>query len=427
LNAENIKLKEQLALQKKGKESKTSSTPPSQDFSKTKSNNLRVKSGKKSGGQKGHEGSTIEFNPNPTSVIEHHPTSCSGCGSSLSSSEFQIVESRQVIDIPPIIAEIIEHRVSVIQCPCCSNMNRGEFPKNINKPVQYGPNIIATIGYLNIEQYIPYRRSIQLIEDLFSIKISEGSVSNFINRLAINAMPIYEKIRERISVDRIVGSDETGTYINGKKGWFHVWQNGRWTFIGVTMNRGFASIEKYFEEGFPFSTYVSDCWAAQMKVASKYKQICIAHILRELQKFIEVLGCEWSKKFLEILMAGLEKRKMMLKFEYQNNLEVQELKKQLIGHLYTIPKSNNQKLLAFIKRMTKYQDYIFTFLEIYGVPPDNNGSERAIRVIKVKNKVSTCFRSLSGAEKFAVLRSVADTARKNNRNIYNAFLELAKF
>jgi transposase len=193
------------------------------------------------------------------------------------------------------------------------------------------------------------------------------------------------------------------------------------------MNRGFASIEKYFEEGFPFSIYVSDCWAAQMKVLSKYIQICIAYIHRELKRFIEVLDCEWSKKLMEILMEGLELRKTMLRYEYQNNIEVKQLKAKLKEHLQTIPKSSNYKLLAFVKRMIKYEDYLFTFLEHYGVPPDNNGSERAIRVIKVKNKVSTCFRSLTGAEQFAVLRSVVDTARKNKQNIFNAFLELAKF
>jgi transposase len=157
------------------------------------------------------------------STIVHHPAKCEGCGFELSSDISVIIEKRQVIDIPPITAEVIEHQISQIQCSCCANINKGHFPHNVNKPIQYGPNLIATIGYLNVEQYIPYKRSVQLIFDLFSIKMTEGSVSNFMHRLALKALPVYENIREIIKVAKLVGSDETGTYINGKKGWFHVW------------------------------------------------------------------------------------------------------------------------------------------------------------------------------------------------------------
>lgn len=426
LKAENKALLEKLMLLEKGRKSSTSHTPSSQDFSKGKIVNLREKTNKKSGGQKGHEGNTLEFNSNPTETIIHHPIKCDGCGLLLKLDNFKILDCRQVVDIPPIIVSVLEHQISQVKCTCCSNINVGVFPKGVEKSVQYGPNLVATIGYLNVEQYLPFKRTKQLLKDLFSIDISEGTIYNFIKRLAENAKPAYEEIRVKIENSKLVGGDETGSSFNGEKGWFHVWQNQTLTYIVASANRGFATVEKYFSNGFVNAVYVSDCWAAQMKINSNLKQICTAHIQREVKKFIETFQCQWATELKSILKDSLELKYKMERYEYQYNKEVDKIKNRLHILLQQEPISQNNKLLAFVKRIRKYEDHLLTFLTIYYVPPDNNGSERAIRNVKVKTKVSTCFRSLAGATNYAILRSIVDTARKNNMNTYNVFSLLAK-
>jgi len=122
-----------------------------------------------------------------------------------------------------------------------------------------------------------------LLKDLFGLGISEGTVDNMLIRMAQKALPLYNSIREQLQKSDVVGSDETGSRFGGKKGWFHVWQTTSLTFIAASLNRGYKTIKEYFAHGFPLTVYVSDCWAAQLKVAALAHQLCIAHLLRELR------------------------------------------------------------------------------------------------------------------------------------------------
>jgi transposase len=119
--------------------------------------------------------------------------------------------------------------------------------------------------------------------------------------MAKKALPLYDVIRERVQQSQVVGSDETGSSFGGEKGWFHVWQTTRLTFIVASLNRGYNTIKAYFADGFPLTVYVSDCWAAQLKVAALAHQLCIAHLLRELRNFEDALSCQWSSAMKQLL------------------------------------------------------------------------------------------------------------------------------
>lgn len=239
---------------------------------------------------------------------------------------------------------------------------------------------------------------------------------------------MYTEIQKRISESKLVGGDETGTKINKKKGWFHVWQNTKLTFIVASFNRGYSTVEEYFGLGFSSAIYVSDCWSSQLKVPALKHQLCFAHLLRELKNFEESFKCEWSLKMKELLQKAIKLKNQMSSDDYfKPPISISEIENEL-DELLNIDSSNfHKKQLAFIKRLTKNRQSIFVFLKHEFVPFDNNGSERAIRNVKVKNKISGCFRTFEGAVIFAVLRSVIDTTIKNSQDVFTSIQLIAKF
>ena len=235
-------LRTEIALLKGGKNSKTSSTSPSQDLGRSNKISLRVSSGKKSGGQLGHKGTPHSFSQTPNEIIDHYPCVCAHCGESLQEVDSSSFTRRQKIDIPPVEPIYIEHRSHVKKCPLCGFGNQGIFPDNIQAPIQYGSLIEVMIDYLSVYQTLPYKRITDLFKDFFGLHLSEGSVDNFLNRLSEKSKPAYEVIRKKIEQSQIVGSDETGCRVHGKKHWFHVWQTPALTFIVAFLSRGYAAI-----------------------------------------------------------------------------------------------------------------------------------------------------------------------------------------
>jgi len=429
LHATNQKLRDEIALMKGGRDSRTSSTSPSHDICRSNRNSLRVPSGKKSGGQPGHTGHHLQMSDTPEQVIDHTPEVCTDCGKNLEDVPCGSYTRRQEIDVPPILPVYTEHRSHTKICPSCGMENRGVYPCRIAAPIQYGPVVEATAAYLSVYQYLPYKRIVQLFKDCFGLCLSEGSIDSFLNRLSNKATSIYGNIRELIQCAPVVGSDETGCRVNGKKHWFHVWQNRWLTFIVAFAHRSYEVVENCFPGGFVHSFYVSDCYAAQLKTPAKAHQLCLAHLLRELLRFEKHLRSKWSIKMKALLCQALELKEQMTDDDYLNPpTKVIEINNRLDELLAVDFSKFNQKEQALVKRLIKNRDSILTFLAYKNVPPDNNGSERAIRNIKVKTKVSGQFRNSDGkgADRYAKIRSVIDTKIKNGQDVYAALLCLAE-
>ena len=420
-------LREEIALLKNGRNSKMSSTAPSQDINRSNSHSLRKHSGKKSGGQPGHTGHTLSMSATPDKVIEHHPERCT-CGCSLESVSEISHTRRQVVDIPPIKPEYIEHRTIQKICPDCGKVNTGVYPEGVNAPIQYGANVKTTVSYMSAYQHLPYERMTKFFKDMFLLPLSEGTIDNILEEMSQKAEIAYKAIREGIIKSEVVGSDETGCRVNGKKHWFHVWQSSLLTFIVSFASRGHSVIEEYFPDGFLQSFYVSDCWASQLKTKAKAHQLCIAHLLRELLNFEKSLKDTWSVKMKDLLYRTIALKRTMLAEDYQNPPEEVAILNRELDELLAVDASGfNQKEQAFINRLRKNRQSIFTFLIYQNVPPDNNASERAIRNVKIKTKVSTQFRNAEakGAERFARIRSIIDTTIKNGQDVFCALNCLA--
>ena len=409
--------------------SKTSSTPPSHDVAR-KNRSLRGKSGKPSGGQKGHKGTTLEMSQHPDKTIEYYPEdTCQNCGAMLTNAILHAVESKQEIVIPPVIFQVVAHQNYACICTHCDTQNKGKLPERLKANIQYHPDVSALVAYFSVWQYLPFGRLKTMFSSVFNLNISEGTLSNMLVDLNRKALIFaYPEIQRRISQADVVGSDETGMKVNGKKQWIWTFQNTKMTLIIAHARRGYAVIEEYFNQGFPHSYYVSDCWAAHLKTPAKAHQICTAHLLRDLNGLIESEpdNCDWSASMKALLLRALSLKKEMNLDAYQvNNPQRERLEYEFSSFLSVDLKSVTGKTHTFLKRMIKHRNSLFTFLYHPAVPPDNNGSERAIRNVKVKSKVSGQFKSDAGAKAFAVLRSVADTAHKNSQNPLQAFSAIA--
>jgi len=419
-------LLEEIEFLRNGRKSGTSSTPPSQEIGRSNSKSLREPSGKLTGGQPGHKGKTLLMTDTPDKIQEYIPEFCTKCGSDISGIKSVLIERKQEIEIPPIRPQYIEHRSYQRQCNCCGEKVNSRLPSHLKTSVQYGASVASTVVYLNVYQYLPYKRLTALLQGFFGLQISEGTVQNVLNTMSKQAEPIYNRIHQELSQSEVVGADETGSRIANKKAWFFTWQNATLTYLIPSFSRGYDTIQNTFPNGLPQTVLVSDSLAAQLKTPTKQKQLCIAHLLRELKNFETAVNCSWSSGLKQLLQEAILLKKKLKPNDYSRpNQQVRQIEKRLDHLLSADLLSSHKRVQAFMKRLKKYRHSILTFLYYDKVPPDNNASERAIRNLKVKNKISGCFRSENGANRFAILRSVADTALKNNCNIFDAFKNLS--
>ena len=430
LEARVATLEAELAVYKNKKNSKNSHIPPSQDPHRPKKNqSLREPTDRKVGGQPGHEGTTLEFHSKVDETVKHSPVECSGCGGNLTNQLEELVSTRQIIDIPTIELKCIAHQVYKKQCSC-GHTTFSDFPEYVASAVQYGPNVESMIAYLHARQYLPYARTKEFLNDVMGLSISTGGIHNIIQRIAQKALPMYNTIKEKIEQATCIGSDETGVNINGKNHWAWTWQNDTLTYIVCAESRGFKTIKASFENGLPNATLIHDRWPCHFQMETKAHQICSAHLLRELNYINELYKdkCTWAKAFKKLLQDAIQLKKELSTADYYYpNIKRQVLFERLNQWLLYPIDELHKKSKTLQKKLMAKQDCILHFLHQSNVAPDNNGSERAIRNIKVKQKISGQFKTIESANIFAVLRSVIDTTIKNSQCVWKALNLIATF
>jgi len=428
LEAEIAKLREQLSgLELPPKDSHNSSIPPSKESINAqairRTRSLRMPSGRPSGGQPGHKGSTLLINPAPDDLQIHAPQYCRCCGNSLEEVLGKEIEVRQSIDIPLPVCQIITNHVSIEKQCTCGCQNRGSFPEYVKPGVSYGVNLHALVAYLSTVQHIPFKRLTTVLKDLYGIEISQGSVSNILNRMRKQSQPGYEAIKHRIADAAVVGADETGENVNGKLQWMWTFQNEVATYIFQHTSRGKAAIDTHFPAGLPQSTLVTDRHASYFNMETAGHQLCLAHLLRDLIYLSESNQEQtWAPAMLNLLRESIHQRKSVPFGEINTN----DIKDRFNVLLNQDAASLDKKSESLRKSLVKHKEHIFQFLEYQNVPYDNNASERAIRPLKVKQKVSGMFKSNDNADAFCQLHSIVDTAKKNNQDPFMALVAVAE-
>jgi transposase len=338
-----------------------------------------------------------------------------------------LVKKRQEIVLPPIVPKYVEHRSYQCDCKYCNTVTTGELPHGLRANIQYGESIQSLVTYLSVYQLLPAQRLTLFLKDFANLKMSEGTIFNILSSMSRKANPTYEVIRQKVQASPCVGGDETGIHINKEKGWFWIFQNKKLTFIHASLSRGYNTILGCFPFGFPNSYYVSDSLPAQLKVDSLGKQLCLAHLLRELNKFEKVFKSQWATQTELLFKKVLDYKRTMRPLDYSyNNWSIVQFENELTQLLAIDLTDKNKSEKAFVKRLKKRRDAIFTFLYHLEVPPDKNASERGIRNVKVKMKISNQFKNCDFAQHFAVIRSVIDTTIKNGQDVFIALTNLAE-
>lgn len=433
LTTENKELRAKLSACEHPKTSLNSSIPPSKDTlavqgekaAKLKmTRSLRPKSDRPSGGQVGRKGVTLAISDTPDEIIALNPDYCNHCGKSLSDIEAEKIETRQVVDIPLPVKPIITDYVSISKRCTCGHCTTSEFPSYVTGGVSYGPNTQGLVAYLSSCQHIPFKRLRETLDNFYGIQLSEGTISNILNRMRKKAAPAYQAIRGKIEKSAIVGADETGCKVDGELQWMWTFQNKLAAYIYQDVSRGKAAIDKHFPDGLPNSILVTDRHASYFNLETAGHQICLAHLLRNLT-YLDELDPEqdWSKRMLDLLRDSIHERKNT-EFEH---IDYQHFKDRFDSLMQEDLDEFDEKFQALQKSLIKHENHLFTFLQNPDVPPDNNASERTIRPLKIKQKVSGMFKSDEGSNNFATLYSIAHTARKNGQNPFEALVAVAKY
>ena len=310
----------------------------------------------------------------------------------------------------PVRPMVTEHQVIEKKCSC-GHCCQTEFPKEVRSRVSYGTNIRALVTYLSCVQYIPYKRLTEVLRDCFGVDLSQGTVDNILQDMSQKSLSVYNEIRNRIEQSSVVGADETGENINGELHWMWAWQTTNLSYIYSDKSRGKLAIGKHFENGLPASILVTNRHAYYFNMNVADHQICLAHILRELIYLSELDNKQtWSSQLAELIREAIHKRKT----ELWEEIDRKSILDRFENLLTTFTDKLHQKIITLLKSLTKFKEYVFKFLFDPDVPYENNASERAVRNLKVKQKVSGMFKSETGADTYCQIHSITQTARKNN-------------
>src|ERR1700680_3122080 len=422
-----------------GLNSRNSGRPPSSDGLRkpARVTSWRERSGKKSGGQKGHKGETLRQVAVADDVINHYPSACATCGAGLAAQASAGHSARQVFDLPqPQPLVVTEHRAHDCHCAVCGTTTRGRFPDGVNAPVQYGIRIQSFVIYLLHHQLLPEDRLAELMADLFGVKLAAATIARMSRTCAERLRGFTEAVRDVVAGAPVKHMDETGFRIAGKTQWLHVASTALLTFYRVCAKRGslLANVA---------GIVVHDHWKPYYTMQGVLHALCNAHHLRELKALVEIEKEDWARKMQRLLRrachaANLARQRGIalkpLLIEYFERRYDAILAEGLLFHEAQAPlaqatlkargkrrgrapRRTGHNLL--LRLVTRKQDTL-RFLHDPTVPFTNNQAERDGRMMKLRQKISGGFRSSQGAIDFALIRSFVSTAKKQGWNITGA-------
>ena len=434
LNQTIQELKEQL-----NKNSKNSSKPPSSDgFKKPAPKSLRKPSGKKVGGQKGHQGTFLSVLSDPDEIVKHMPSACEGCPHyKMCKGTACVAEKRHVIDAV-VTVNVVEHQL--LEIPICmlhGDTRKGNFPNDVKATVQYGENLQALSVALNTVGAVSVKRTHEILSGVFNIPLATGTISNMVKRCANAVSETVNRIKQKVANSGLGHFDETGTRVDKKLWWVHDASNCEFTYLDISPKRGYLGMEQCGVLPLFHGIAMHDCWASYWSYEDCQHAVCCAHLLRELTGIAENHPEQkWASAFIDLLLEmkkvkdkAVEVGKETLSYYHYHRFDKRydELIKQAREEnplpVTTEKKRGRKKkgkILALVERLDNYKASVCLFIHNFMVPFDNNQAERDLRMIKVKTKVSGCFRSEEGARDYLKIMSYIGTAHKQGHNAYDA-------
>ena len=423
-----------------GQNSKNSSRPPSSDgLGRPAPKSLRKKTGRRPGRPKGQPGATLGLTDHPDHVIRHEPPACRKCGTGLAGARETGAERRQVTEIPPVKAEVTEHQMIEMKCPCCGKRTKADAPGGVSAPAQYGPRASALGTYLWHGQFMSRNRACAALGEMFSCAPSPGALAAQARKIAGLVSPAIAAITTALAGADVAHFDETGFRVAGKLAWVHSASAGKLVLVTVHPKRGKEGMDAAgVLPGFA-GIACHDAW----KPYDSYHGVaghalCGAHLLRELIAVTET-GTEddviWAQQAIDALLE-LKEAGNAAREAGRGAIDPEILEKQSrwfreaadAGIVLNAARRSKlqKKRHALATRMRDRADDYLRFARDLRVPFDNNQAEQVIRMSKLRIKVSGCMRSMAGAEVFCAIRSYLATAARHGIGAHDALTRAAQ-
>jgi transposase len=421
LKAENQQLKAELAKDAPPPPtSRNSSQPPSRDV---KRNLALQRKRKKHGPPFGHARQTRAWVAEPDRIVEAAVESCGHCQADLRGIEPQAVLRRQLTELPPITPVVIETRQAEVVCPDCQRLTCGELPVGLDGGRSFGPRLATTVVYLKHEQHLSYERVTQLCEDLFGVAISEGGASALVQRAGVAAQRVAKEIGTQVAQSAVIGSDETSARVAGRTWWQGVFRSAVGVYFLIRASRGAKVIEEVMGKRYA-ECWVSDCLSAQLQAPARRRQVCLAHQVRDLQRLLDhqprlAWALALQALFREAIHLGKRRTELSSQGYARRVTEVEHRLEELLHR-----RMRGVRARRLQKRYRRHREHLFVFLHCPDVPPDNNACERVLRPSVIHRKVTNGFRSEWGAHTYAALATVIETAKLQNRNVFDTLVTL---
>ena len=425
---------------KLAKNSRNSHKPPSSDgYDKPQPKSRRKKSHRRPGGQRGHKGYTLNQVDAPDERRRYVLSRCRLCGRSLKHISVQGHERRQVFDMAPAERHVIEHQAEIKQCPYCHTQVKATFPEGVTHAVQYGAQVKALVGYFSQYQLLPYQRIQEVFQDVINLPLSQGSIGNMLDHCYGQLEGFEASLKAQLIASPVVHFDESGMKINKAGHWLHVAGTSTLTYYYIHPKRGIEAMDEIGILPKFRGCAIHDHWAAYYRFACQHG-LCNAHHLRELIYVEEQYNQRWAARLQVCLLQAKEevdeaKRRgrsaLSLDRIAYHQRRYSRILRQGTEELPVLdppptppkrgrPKQHRAKNLHDRLKQHKYE--ALAFIYDFSVPFDNNLGERDIRMNKVKQKISGCFRSAQGAASFARIRSYISTAKKQGKNVLGSLV-----
>lgn len=408
------------------KNSSNSSKPPSSDGLKKKIKNNREKSTRKPGAQPGHKGAGLSLMEKVDEEILCPAPQVCECGEDMSEQAVERIEKRQVIDTPEKWIHVKEYLLEVKTCKC-GREHKGYC--NYTQRVQYGEGIKGLLVYLNQYQLMPTERIQEMMKDLFELSVSDGLIFSSTETCFNNLRGTIEHIKQGLIKSEVMHNDETGVRSEGKTQWVHSASNNEFTHYAIHNKRGNEAMDEIGILDHFKGISIHDRWASYDKYTCTHA-LCNAHLLRDLKFAHEEMNRPWADEMMQLLKQGNEKKKTETLTNHWITRAANKMDDIILKALKKEPKEKIQKgkrgrkpqnkSLRLLNVFRDKKTEILLFLKNKIVPFDNNLAERDLRMIKLKQKISGCFRTKHGAEIFCTTRSYISTIRKQDYPVWEA-------